>query len=71
MQALTVRLLLTDAARCYKCHGPIDYNKWYTASKSYIIRYQWIFEPFLLFKRDQQHFPQYVCMRANSPRPWC
>jgi hypothetical protein len=38
---------------CPKCHGPTDYDKWYFATEPYDAEYKWIFEPFLVFDKDE------------------
>eukprot|EP01113_Clastostelium_recurvatum_P022697 TRINITY_DN2715_c0_g1_i3.p1 TRINITY_DN2715_c0_g1~~TRINITY_DN2715_c0_g1_i3.p1 ORF type:complete len:417 (-),score=68.30 TRINITY_DN2715_c0_g1_i3:8-1120(-) len=38
---------------CYKCHNVTDYHRWYFALEPYQVWYRWVYEPFLLFYRDE------------------
>ncbi|GAM24858.1 hypothetical protein SAMD00019534_080330 [Acytostelium subglobosum LB1] len=38
---------------CPKCHGPTDYEQWYSADMAYKAQYKWNYEPYLLFDRTQ------------------
>lgn len=37
---------------CKKCHGPTDYENWYTATEPYEAEYRWIYEPYLMLNKD-------------------
>ncbi|EGG13592.1 putative glycosyltransferase [Cavenderia fasciculata] len=43
----------TNLNVCPKCHSPTNYTRWYNESIPYEVEYQWIYEPFLVFRTDQ------------------
>ncbi|EFA86299.1 putative glycosyltransferase [Heterostelium album PN500] len=37
---------------CPKCHSPSDYNRWFETTVPYEVKYSWIYEPYLIFNRN-------------------
>ena len=52
--------------RCSKCHKPVEYRRWFSTAQPYIVQYRWIFEPFLLFRKNDRRFPRYRCHHSSS-----
>eukprot|EP01133_Synstelium_polycarpum_P008443 gene8443-9932_t len=46
-------IIPTNLKVCPRCHTPTNYKRWYTETQPYEAEYKWIYEPYLMFRRDQ------------------